>query len=122
MNLPGADTGAFQAFYFGKVFCKERRNSMAGFDDLIGCLSDARQKKLEPAFPIPCLPYSVKAVIVFQAIVFEEQTEVEQRLFQVAHENEKEGNQQAADTAIPIKKRVDRFKLNMDKPRINHRC
>ena len=76
-------------------------------------VSSTPSRKKSSHLPVPFCPHQVKQAIVFGPVSFEVEAQVKQRPGEHTPMVQGKGDQQAADAAVPIEKRVDRFKLNV---------
>ena len=73
---------------------------------LQGCLGDAVEEELQPCLPVAILADLLQQVVILAAMRLEVEAEIEDRLLQDALRAEQEGDQQAAETAVPIEERM----------------
>src|SRR5262245_48289643 len=77
------------------------------------------QKEIQPGLPISFGPDQIEQAIVLWPVLFEIEAQVEQRFRQHAAVMQHEGNQQAADAAVAVKKRVKRLELHVRERRFD---
>ena len=71
------------------------------------------EKKDKPGFPVAFLSNVLQEIVIFLAMSFEIETEIEHRLGKRLLGAKEQGNHQATQTAVSIEKRVDGFELHM---------
>jgi hypothetical protein len=72
-----------------------------------------RKAPREPGFPGFLLAYAIQQLVVAAAVLLEEQAHVMQRLLEHAGLDQHQHDQQPAQAAIAIEKRVDRLELHV---------
>ena len=81
-----------------------------------GCLGDAFEDELQPGLPVAPFPGLLKQVAAPAAMRLEIEAEIKDRLVQDALRAEREGDQEPAQTAVAVEKRMNRPEPDMDKP------
>ena len=98
------------------IFLEQIDNPRGGVERLVCCLGHPGQEEIEPSFPMAVLTHFLEQPVVVSAMRFEKQAEIEERLLQHAVDTKIERDQQPADTAIAVKKRVYGLELDVQQP------
>src|SRR5271165_4583055 len=91
------------------IVAEQPQKTLRRLDALPRGFGHTAQEEIKPRFPFAALAHSLQVLIVGRAVLFEEQAEIQQRLAQHALLAHEKGNQQAAEAAVAVKKRVDRL-------------
>jgi hypothetical protein len=81
---------------------------------LIRGISYPLKEEIEPHGPACACSRCIEPIVVKLSMALKEETEIEDGLTQYLLGTKHEGNEKPADSAIPVKKRMDRLELGMD--------
>ena len=79
------------------------------------------REEVQPALPVATRPHVIQQLVVQRTMRLEEQAWVEQRLMQQTIRDKLKHDQQPADTAIAVKKWMDRLELDVGKRSLDQR-
>ena len=97
----------------GAVALPEGEDTACGLDRALAYLRNGEKEELDPFFPLAVVADRLKPFVVLGAVPLEEPRQVEHRLLEDLRATEQQGDQQAADPAVAVAKRVDRFELGV---------
>jgi hypothetical protein len=110
-KLLGILRSAAQLDDLGVEFPPERKNTLERLLAAFGGLDNRMQKETHPVADVVGFAHAGQGVVVRAAMLFQMGGKIEGRLVQQPMANQIQGDQQAADPAVAIQKRVDGFKL-----------
>jgi hypothetical protein len=90
------------------IVAEQAQQALGGLDALPSGFGNAAEEEFDPGFPFAMLPHGLQVFVVSLPVLLKEQTEIQQRLAQDSTFAQQEGDQQAAQTAIAVKKRPRR--------------
>jgi hypothetical protein len=109
----GTGCGATDRSGAAYVFLEKIGEPAGGFDCPMGCCFHAFQKEIHPGFPVAGGADAVEQVVIHRAVRFQVEGKIEQRLCKQATVVQEQGDEEAAEAAIAIKKRVNGLELHM---------
>lgn len=74
---------------------------------------DTFQEEVNPCFPVAVLADAIEQFVVAAAVLLEEQAQLEQRLLQHPGIDQHQHDQQPAQSAVAVQKRVDGLELHV---------
>src|SRR6185437_5674135 len=103
------------------VFLEQADDPCCSIKRLVCCLRHAVEEELEPGFPSTAFTHLLQEPVVVPPVRLEVETQVEERRVQDPMHLEKQGDEQPANAAVAVKKRVDRLELDMKKSGLDQR-
>lgn len=111
--LQDGGCGPTKGFYFFTVGIQQGDQAARAEDRPFGSLLHARQKELDLYFPVPGGVNAREEIVIDLAIVFEIQTQVEDRLRQRAAATEQESDEKTSESSVAVEKWVESLELHM---------
>jgi hypothetical protein len=95
------------------VRLKDRAQALGGEYRAVGDLSNPFQEERDPRFPVSVAADTIQEVVVRGAIPFEIEAEVEERVAEDPRLAEQQRDEETADAAVAVEKRMDRLELHV---------
>jgi hypothetical protein len=111
--LQDGGCGPTKGFYFFTVGIQQGDQAARAEDRPFGSLLHARQKELDLYFPVSGGVNAREEIVIDLAIVFEIQTQVEDRLRQRAAATEQESDEKTSESSVAVEKWVESLELHM---------
>lgn len=105
----------------GSVFAEQREEPLDRPDAVVGGLADALEVERGPALPIAAVAHRRQMRVVLLLTPLEREAEVQHGTLEEAPVLEKQCDEQTADAAVAIQKRMDRLELHVCQPSLDQR-
>lgn len=112
-HAEGSPAFSAEVINLASVLVKQLQNLAGGVRRQPGGLLDPFQEEPQPSHPIALETNGVEAVVVFLAVLFEEQTQVQQGLSERIVSTQDQRDEQASKSAVAIQEWVDRLELDV---------
>ncbi|CAH1076131.1 hypothetical protein NTG1052_290004 [Candidatus Nitrotoga sp. 1052] len=109
----GIGRAAPGGLYVLAILLEQFDQPLRGLHGALRGLRHTFEEKVDPGFPVAIGAHPVEQLVIQGAMLFEIQTQVQQRLREQAALMQQQRDEQAAEPAISIEKGVDGFKLHM---------